>query len=334
MRSRTGDTIMANADLVLEGGGVKGTALVGAITALTENADPYTFHRIAGTSAGAIVASLLASGYDAAELGDVMNLLDFSKFEDESEVFKHLKQFGEGFGLLFHEGLFKGEFLQDWLTETLAAKNVRTWGDLKDVDPASSLPADQQYRLVVVVSDISRGRMLRLPWDYRPLLGVDPDKQRVADAVRSSAGIPFFFRPFHMKADPTVTQGHGEILCTDGGMLSNFPVDIFDRNDGEPPRWPTLGVKLSARQPITNADWTPDANALQLAKSLLATMQSAHDQAHVDDKSTAARTIFVDTSGYNATDFHLTADDKTKLFDSGRVAGQDFLAKWDWAKWQ
>src|SRR6266568_2828600 len=202
MRSRTGDTIMANADLVLEGGGVKGTALVGAITALTENADPYTFHRIAGTSAGAIVASLFASGYDAAELGDVMNLLDFSKFEDESEVFKHLKQFGEGFGLLFHEGLFKGEFLQDWLTETLAAKNVRTWGDLKDVDPASSLPADQQYRLVV-----------------------DPDKQRVADAVRSSAGIPFFFRPFHMKADPTVTQGHGEILCTDGGMLSNFPVD-------------------------------------------------------------------------------------------------------------
>ena len=47
---------MADADLVLEGGGVKGTGLVGAITALTLASEPYTFHRVAGTSAGAIVA--------------------------------------------------------------------------------------------------------------------------------------------------------------------------------------------------------------------------------------------------------------------------------------
>jgi NTE family protein len=56
---------MADADLVLEGGGVKGTGLVGAITALASAAEPYTFHRVAGTSVGAIVASMLAVGYDA-----------------------------------------------------------------------------------------------------------------------------------------------------------------------------------------------------------------------------------------------------------------------------
>ena len=50
---------MADADLVLEGGGVKGTGLVGAITALISASEPYTFHRVAGTSAGAIVASML-----------------------------------------------------------------------------------------------------------------------------------------------------------------------------------------------------------------------------------------------------------------------------------
>jgi len=323
---------MSDADLVLEGGGVKGTGLVGAITALTSAAEPYTFHRVAGTSAGAIVASMLAAGYDPAEMNKIMTDLDFSQFEDENS--RHFKMLAEGSGLLFHEGLFLGKFLHDWVGQTLAAKNVRTWADLKDDDPGSSLPPDQRYKLIVIVSDVSRGRMLRLPWDYQPLLGVDPDTQLVADAVRSSAGIPFFFRPFQMTANPDVTQGHGNILCTDGGMLSNFPVDIFDRTDGKQPRWPTFGVKLSARQPVTKASWNPDANTIELAKSLLGTMQTAHDRVYVDQASVASRTVFVDTTGYTATDFHLTLADKQKLFNNGLTAGQKFLGKWDWAKWQ
>ena len=298
---------MADADLVLEGGGVKGTGLVGAITALTSATEPYTFHRVAGTSAGAIVASMLAAGYTAAaEMNTIMTDLDFSQFEDKPGIFaRHFEQIDEGLGLILHEGLFKGEFLHAWIKQVLEARNVRTWGDLKDNDPGSSLPPEQQYKLVVIVSDVSRGRMLRLPWDYRPLLGVDPDTQPVADAVRSSAGIPFFFRPFQMTANADVVGGHGEILCTDGGMLSNFPVGIFDRTDGRPPRWPTFGVKLSARLTLAQDTWDPDADPIQLAKSLVTTMQKAHDQVYVDQPSVASRTIFVDTTGYNATDFHL-----------------------------
>jgi NTE family protein len=326
---------MADADLVLEGGGVKGTGLVGAITALASAAEPYTFHRVAGTSAGAIVASMLAAGYDAAAMNTILMDLDFSRFEDERGILgRHFEKMAEGLGLLLHEGLFLGQFLHDWIEQTLAEKNVRTWGDLKDDDPGSSLPPAQRYKLVLIVSDVSRGRMLRLPWDYKPELGVDPDTQSVADAVRASAGIPFFFRPFQMRANPDVTQGHGKILCTDGGMLSNFPVAIFDRTDNLPPRWPTFGVKLSARQSLAQATWDPNADTIQLAKSLLGTMQSAHDRVYVDQASVASRTIFVDTTGYNATDFHLTTEDKQKLFNNGLKAGEKFLAKWDFAKWQ
>jgi NTE family protein len=285
---------MADADLVLEGGGVKGAALVGAITALTSAAEPYTCHRVAGTSAGAIVASMLAAGYSAEELRTIMTELDFSQFEDNPGIFaRHFREIGEGLGLILHEGLFEGRFLHDWIQRILAARDVRTWGDLRDDDPGSSLPPEQRYKLVVIVSDVSRGRMLRLPWDYRALLGVDPDTQPVADAVRASAGIPFFFRPFGLACSPDISHGKGEILGTDGGMLS-----------------------------------------IQLAKSLLATMQRAHDQVFVDQPSVASRTIFVDTTGYNATDFHLTQADKQRLFDHGQAAGKKFLGKWNWVKWQ
>ena len=132
---------MADADLVLEGGGVKGTGLVGAITALASAAEPYVFHRVAGTSAGAIVASMLAAGYTAAEMNTIMTKLDFSQFEDNPGIFaRHFEQIGEALGLILHEGLFAGQFLHDWMERTLAAKNVHAWGDLKDDDPGSSLP--------------------------------------------------------------------------------------------------------------------------------------------------------------------------------------------------
>jgi predicted acylesterase/phospholipase RssA len=58
------------ADLVLEGGGVKGIALVGAISVLEERG--YEFRRVAGTSAGAIVWSLVAADARAAELEEIM----------------------------------------------------------------------------------------------------------------------------------------------------------------------------------------------------------------------------------------------------------------------
>jgi len=325
---------MADADLVLEGGGVKGTGLVGAVSALADYKDSYTLHRIAGTSAGAIVAALLAAGFTVDELRQVMMDLDFSKFEDESPLFRHFKRLGEGFGLIFQEGLFRGDFMHSWIADTLASKNVHTWGDLRDKDPNSSLPQEEQYKLVVIVSDVSRGRELRLPWDYQGLCGTPPDDQPVADAVRASASIPFFFRPFHMKVNPAMTKGRAEILCTDGGMLSNFPIALFDRTDGREPRWPTLGIKLSARRQVQDDDWDPDPGPLELAKSLIATMTNAHDQLHLDDESFTSRTIFVDTTGYKSTNFQLTNDDKVALYDKGKQAGADFLTGWDWGQWK
>jgi NTE family protein len=68
------------ADLVLEGGGVKGIALVGAISVLEERG--YQFRRVAGASAGAIVGSLVAANAGAAELEEIMRGVDYRRFQD------------------------------------------------------------------------------------------------------------------------------------------------------------------------------------------------------------------------------------------------------------
>lgn len=302
--------------MVLEGGGVKGLGLVGAFSEI--EAAGYKVRRVAGTSAGAIAGSFVASGMSASDLQTLMSSLDYTKFRDESLV-DRLGVAGKATSLFFDKGIYEGNYFRDWLAEQLEKLGVRTFADLKITeDWADHLPPERRYKLVVVASDISGGRLARLPWDYKRY-GLDPDEQLVADAVRASMSIPFFYEP--------VTLG-GQILV-DGGMLSNFPINLFDST----PDWPTFGLKLSA-QPEANMVANEIKSTFDFAKALLATMINAHDQMHIDEPSTAARTMFIETFKIKATDFDITAQEQHKLFESGRQAAQKFLGDWDFKKWQ
>lgn len=194
------EPIPGRADLVMEGGGVKGIGLLGAAVELARQG--WTFPRVAGTSAGAIVGSLVAScvqtGRDVASLVEVMERLDYHKFRD-SPFLGRFGVFGKGVDLLVHDGVYQGEYLVEWLETELARIGVRTFGDLRiDDDPDTSLAPHERYRLVVMASDVSRGQLVRLPWDYQHY-GMVPDEQKVADAVRASMSVPFFFQPATMK---------------------------------------------------------------------------------------------------------------------------------------
>jgi NTE family protein len=303
---------------VLEGGGVKGIALVGAISVLEEN--EMTFARVAGTSAGAIVGSLVAAGMSASDLQALMEALDYTKFRDDTTL-DHIPLVGKVASLWHEHGLYAGDYFHNWISGQLEKLGVRTFHDLYEADPQSSLPAAQQYKLVVMTSDVTRGQLLRLPWDY-PAYGITEPDQAVAGAVRASMSIPFFFRPVDLK----VPAGEPSVLV-DGGMLSNFPVDAFDRTDGKPPRWPTIGIKLSSKQP-PNVVQHQVKGDLSLAMAMLGTMQSWSDQMHLDNPLVVKRTIFVDTFGVNATDFNLDAATRQKLYESGRSAAQKFLESW------
>jgi NTE family protein len=313
------------ADLVLEGGGVKGVALAGAIDVLATRG--YAFPRVAGSSAGAVVACLVAAlqaaGEPVSRLEELVRSVDYRRFRDESRL-GSLPLVGRALALLAQDGLYEGQYLEDFLTGALGELGVRTFGDLRipaAEDPRSALPAGKDYRLVVTASDLSRRRLVRLPWDL-PAYGADPDDYPVARAVRASAAIPFFFQPVRQRS-PT-----GTASWVDGGLLSTFPVGLFDRGDSLDPRWPTFGVRLSARPgspPTTRPVRGPLAVGLAAVEALLL----AQDTAYVEEPCTVARTVFVPTEGVSPVDFDLSRETQQELWERGRRSAQRFLARWD-----
>lgn len=316
------------ADLVLEGGGVKGIALAGAYSVLAEKG--YRINRVAGTSAGAIVGALIAADITAAQLHEIMREIDYRRFEDQGAL-DRLPLVGKGLSLLLEKGIYEGEYLRKWLDELLTDLRKRTWADMRLDDPGTSLPADRSYRLVVMSSDVSCGRLVRFPWDYDDY-GLEADQQLVADAVRASMSIPFFYEPVKLNArspgaKPTVSY------LVDGGMLSNFPVDVFDRTDGKPPRWPTFGIKLSARPESAQRHRFKVDGTLDLARAMLGTMTSFYDQMHIENEAVLRRTIFVDTTGVKSTDFDLDEATQERLFENGRAAAVGFLEDWDFEEY-
>jgi NTE family protein len=332
MESQTSTSAAANhqlLDLVLEGGGVKGIGLVGAVLTLDEAG--YRFPRVAGTSAGAITASLIAAlqraGKPLAELRDFVDSVDYTKFEDAGALRRHLGVVGDVGALVFHDGLYTGDYLVEWLGALLDQIGVTTFGDLRIDHPERSLGPGRDYALVVCTSDITRGKLVRLPWDY-PDYGFDPDAQRIVDAVRASMSIPFFFRPVRHDVPAATFDGvsypAGPVTWVDGGLLSDFPVDAFDPSDGSPARWPTLGIMLSARQIVVPR---PHERHGPLAEAI-ACVRLAIDNAGRNYLTPAAvaRTIFVDTEHISTTDFHLTVEQRQMLFTNGQQAASDWLA--------
>jgi NTE family protein len=305
-------TTTQQVDLVCEGGGVRGIGLVGAVDALA--AAGYRFPRVAGSSAGAIVAALVAALQAAGEplgrLTEIMRTIDYRKFLDRNLI-GHVPLIGGVLSLLVSDGVYRGAYLESLLATLLADLGVHTFGDLRTGEE----PEQFAWSLVVTASDLSRRRLVRIPWDLESY-GIDPDGFSVARAVHASAAIPYVFEPVRV----------GNATWVDGGLLSDFPVDLFDRPG---PRWPTFGIRLSARPgiPPTHAVHGPVSLGIAAIEALV----SNQDNAYIDDPCTVRRTIFVPAGDVSPIDFDITPERRDALYQQGLQAGQDFLKTWDYA---
>ncbi len=323
---------MKKIDAVFEGGGVKGIGLVGAVSEVEKAG--YTFECVAGTSAGAIVAALVAVGYTAQEIKAELNALDYNNFKDTS-LLDRFGFIGKGLSIGLEYGIYEGHFFEDWFEHLLQVKGKTTFGD---IEFAEYEDPKYQYKLQLIVTDLTDRRLLVLPRDLKDF-GIRPQEFPISKAVRMSMSIPVFFEPVQL------TDNEGQVhILVDGGVLSNYPVWLLDDGTCDPP-WPTFGfklielntriLKLPERNPLTNA-WN-------FLNALAGTLLDAHDKFHISEsKGDYERTIGISTTVMSAgqekeiraTHFDLSREESEALYQNGANAAKAFLDRWDFDRWK
>lgn len=246
-----------------------------------------------------------------------MNFVQFEDWGPGGEVI------GGAVNLLLHHGLAHGEVFLEWFRKET---EHQTFGDI----------AKAKRTLKLIATDITRREMLVLPDalpNYRLSKDsgpIDPQSFAVADAVRMSMSIPFFFQPVALIHNETGLPS----TIVDGGVLSNFPVWIFDVADRDPLR-PTFGFKLvggkgvgGGLERIVKAFGWP----VQMGVDIFHTTIDAWDSYWVSH-ATYVRTCAISAGDIGTTDFHLTDAQREWLLQSGRKAVREFLDGFDEARY-
>ncbi|MGX1927812.1 patatin-like phospholipase family protein [Flagellimonas sp. 2504JD4-2] len=188
--------------LVLSGGGAKGMAHIGALKIIDEAGIKVDY--IGGTSMGAIVGALYASGYSANELDSIFRVTDFSQLIQDN-VPRGAKTFYEkedseryalslpftNFNVSFPQAISGGQNIYNEL--------VRLLFHVKDVQDFNRLPIP----FLCIATNVETGEEVLLDSGYLP------------EAIMASGTFPSLFEPAEIE---------GEILI-DGGVVNNYPID-------------------------------------------------------------------------------------------------------------
>lgn len=381
-------------NLVLEGGAVLGLAHIG-YTYILEKAG-IRFWRLAGTSAGAINAVLLAAiGKKSDEKSEKMLELfankDFVEFVDGPKWLPNiLKRAASNTGyimslIIFYIGIFTltltnliflsiyhttiyakfvysllavsfvliliicsvwllfkrlnwginpGNEFHNWIDKTLQEKQSDTLNKLKNIAFRSAdefglkytYDADAPFAnsdLNMITTDLTNRKKVNLPLNSTDY-GWNGNS-KVADFVRCSMSIPFFFSPFIRRHNDKDTY------FVDGGALSNFPINIFHNPKVKTPRLPVFGVMLDSLN-VNEKSFS----LINYLLDLIGTLKSYGDREFLDkNKFYEKHSIkVVNTSRFNSLNFSMSEDEKIKLFALGAKSAVEFLESFDWGQYK
>ncbi|MDQ3864758.1 MAG: patatin-like phospholipase family protein [Actinomycetota bacterium] len=352
-------------DLVMEGGGVLGVALVGYTFVLEEMG--LRFLRVGGTSAGSINALLVAglgtpqerkSEKIVKELANV----DFWSFVDGGRaarafvqtLVRHPSLLGLGFRSLWvfrtvfkQLGLNPGEAFYDWLSGLLSSNGIRTTRDLKE--RMAQLPPSLRTRdgedltpphLALVAADISTQTKVEFP-NMAPLYWSDSDSVNPALYVRASMSIPGFFYPLRVASVPQGPEARQRwtdlasyeddppetVTFVDGGIMSNFPIDLFHLPDKIPVA-PTFGAKLGPDERKVAEINSPQRLGAAVFGAASHTLDYDFIKRNPDYRKLVA---YIDTGQEHGwLDFDMSDKDKIDLFVRGARKAAEFLTTFDW----
>jgi NTE family protein len=297
-------------NLVFEGGGVKGVAYGGVFEVLEQAQITPQIKSVAGTSAGAITATMMSLNYSAKDFADIMMGINFEKLEDGSDL--------EGpFRLIEHYGWFKGDYFLNLMETYIKEKTGDGRATFRDlVEKYKDLKFKKLY---VFGTNLSQQAVQKFSYETTPDIAV-------ADAVRISMSIPFFFEARHYKQN-----GKNDIYC-DGGVLNNYPIDTFDQQSTveEPggtmlhriPHQATLGFHFDnpGQPPLPTIN-----NLRRFTGSVIDAILDIQDILLKTNPGDEQRTVFINDLGVSFTDFQLSDALKWELIAQGRIAASNYL---------
>lgn len=187
--------------LVLSGGGAKGLAHIGALKVIEEN--DIQIDHIAGTSMGAIIGGLYASGYSPKQLDSIFRKTDFSAIIQDKVSYRSRSFFSREFGNKYVVSL--------------------PFEDFKVKIPSGLSKGQNFYNLVkklTLIANNDRFENTEIPFfciatNIETAQAVQLDKGSLALSMIASGAIPSVFKPVILD----------DQLLSDGGITDNYPIE-------------------------------------------------------------------------------------------------------------
>jgi NTE family protein len=329
-------------NLVFKGGGVKGTAYLGALDCVYSKGLMRSVERVAGTSAGAITATLVALfPDDFSAFRAAADTLEYSKVPSEGVQSEGERQaeregrFFRSFGavkssvqcvtrLVQERGWYSSGYFYAWIRKIIArqfavVKESYSFADFRD--PAIHKDSKPFLDLYISGTDISN-RMARI-FSYETTPNME-----VATAVRISMSIPLYFEAREYLYPGTSSPQ----IYADGGILWNYPIDLFDdrrygRHIKAGLNEETLGFFLYTSPESTK--YRELKGVVDYIGALFESLLLVQEQMVLRDGKQAERTIFIDDKGVSPTQFDIApgSPDYLKLVESGRKAAEEFFGQ-------
>jgi NTE family protein len=323
-------------NLVFQGGGVKSYGYHGVLPVLEDTGVLEEIDRVAGSSAGALMAAMLSFRLSAADTIELYRTVKYEKIRAltpdlEEDLRENLRPLENGLARMKGNlsalsrfvrrfGVYSNDYAQNWLRKTIAefcgGDGRATFADFRS----------KGFRdLYITAVNISRHRVEVFSADTTPHVAV-------MDAVVMSGTIPFFFEA--VQFDGT-SFGQGDYYI-DGGALTNYPISLFDhfrfrrsdRHFSFGVNWETLGCRLFT--PPDCEKKPPEIhNIFSYAEHVFATIQEI-PKVSVDVRGVDRfRSIEISNCCVSPVDFSIKPDpsDPTycKMVETGRKAAEAYL---------
>ncbi len=307
--------------LVLKGGGIRGIAYVGALKVLEEKKITPGIEKVAGTSVGAITGTLFATGYTAAQMENIMLDLDIATFNDGEWFFLGgQKRFRKNYGW------YKGNKLEEWIGARI---KEQTGNDNTTFLQLHQLAiADKKFKdLYITATNLSRQKIEIFSWETHP-------DMPVKTAVRASAAIPLYFGAVFIDSSGNVTEhpdkNRSYDVYVDGGLLANYPINIFNSDNSTMIDQYTLGLKLERPEQIdysTQHTGIAPYNINSFSGYMAALYNLTIEQLNksVPYSEEKKHTIYISTSNLNPKIRHISYEQKELLLKNGADAAEKFF---------